>query len=252
MKVLQITDLHIGREGEDTGGVDVRKNFLSLLDIISHQDIDHVVVTGDLCYDNGEEEIYDWIKTKLNQLNIPVNYIAGNHDDSILMGNCLGISDQLIENEIYYHKRLCNQDCLFLDSGKGTLSDKQYEWLGKQLQTINKDVVIFIHHPPMKCGVPFMDNKYALQDIERLQEVLFAYPHAISIYCGHYHVDKVIRYKNITLHITPSTYFQIDQSVEDFKIDHHHIGFRIIDFADEKLTSEVQYFVGHKLKVESI
>ena len=46
MRILHLTDLHIGEEGEDTYGVDVRANFLDILSKIPLMQPDLLVVTG--------------------------------------------------------------------------------------------------------------------------------------------------------------------------------------------------------------
>ena len=58
MRILHLTDLHIGEEGEDTYGVDVRANFLDILSKIPLMQPDLLVVTGDLCFRDGQEKIY--------------------------------------------------------------------------------------------------------------------------------------------------------------------------------------------------
>ena len=48
MHLIQITDLHIGFEDEETNGVDVRNNFLKTLGAISKEQVDALIITGDL------------------------------------------------------------------------------------------------------------------------------------------------------------------------------------------------------------
>ena len=71
MKIAQLTDLHIGLEGQDTYNVDVRDNFLQILGEVVYAEPDLIVLTGDLCFDQGLKEIYVWIKDKLDNTNIP-------------------------------------------------------------------------------------------------------------------------------------------------------------------------------------
>ena len=65
MRILQITDLHIGGVHEDTFGVDVRKNFDTILEKARKSAPDLIVITGDLCFETGNKEIYYWIHSKL-------------------------------------------------------------------------------------------------------------------------------------------------------------------------------------------
>ena len=80
MKIIQITDLHIGEEGEDSHGVDVRQNFQDILKTIRHIGPDLIVLTGDLCLNSGNPRIYQWVRSHLDYLGIPYTAIGGNHD----------------------------------------------------------------------------------------------------------------------------------------------------------------------------
>ena len=103
-----------------------------------------------------------------------------------------------------------------------------------------------MHHPPMEAGVPFMDGKYPLQDMEAVQAVLFEHPHRIAIFCGHYHVEKSLQLRNLNVFITPSSFFQIDQFSPEFKVDHHSIALRVIDVVGGQLRTTVRYLRGNK------
>ena len=85
MKLIQITDLHIDRAGECPFDIDVRKNFFDILDAVIKEQPDHLIVTGDLCYRDGEDNIYRWIRAQLDGLPFPYEIIAGNHDNSVMM-----------------------------------------------------------------------------------------------------------------------------------------------------------------------
>jgi Icc protein len=130
---------------------------------------------------------------------------------------------------------------LFLDTTPGELSANQQAWLRNQLSASDREALVFMHHPPLAAGVPYMDNNYPLQNRQAVQAIFFAHPHPITVFCGHYHVEKTIRQQNLTVYITPATYFQIDQFQADFAVDHQRPGFRIIDLAEDKIRHTVRY-----------
>ena len=241
MKIVQITDLHIGKEGEDTYGIDVRANFLKVKQAIIQTQPDHLVLSGDLCFDIGDKTVYQWIKTHLDEINIPYDVISGNHDDPLMLAEIFGLKDQLNNNQLYFSKAIGGYPFLFLDTTTGVVSDEQLRWLKKELKPYKREVVIFMHHPPVKAGVPFMDVKYPLRNKPAVQEILFNHPYPISIFTGHYHVEKNIRHGNTVVHITPSCFFQIDQKEAEFKVDHHRIGFREITFENGTIMDTVRY-----------
>ncbi|WP_353484316.1 metallophosphoesterase [Haliscomenobacter sp.] len=241
MRVIQITDLHIGREGEDTYLVDVRENFRRIIAAVQERRPDFLVLSGDLCYSQGELDIYNWIKPSVDQLNIPYEVMAGNHDDFQLVAKAFGRDSDLKSDGLYYTRTWEGKPIVFMDTSKYIVAEEQLAWVEAQLKQLKGDIVLFIHHPPLLVGMPFMDNNYALKDRNPLLDILSAYPGNIDVFCGHYHIDRTIRWKNLLVHVTPSCFFQIDSYAEDFKVDHYRIAFREISFLPELTISAVHY-----------
>jgi len=246
MRLIQITDLHISVEDDFPYTIDVRKNFLKVLRAAKALQPDHIILTGDLCFDDGDESIYLWIKKHIDRTKIPYSVISGNHDNSDILAKAFGVEQFLTDGELYYAKKIGKKICLFLDSSRGFHSIVQQKWLKRQMQSAKEDIVVFMHHPPFKVGVPFMDNKHALQDMKAIQKIMHNYDHNVTVFCGHYHVDKTIHSKNVMLQITPSCFFQIDQNAPEFKVDHHQIAFREIKFENQYVSTTLKYFTGYK------
>jgi len=241
MKIIQLTDLHIGKEGEHTADVDVRSNFLNLLNTVQATEPDLLVISGDLCYDDGDAETYQWILEQLKETAIPFLAIPGNHDDSKLLATGLELDILLKKDELYFVKKWGDWTCLFLDSAIGTMSDEQYTFIANELTKISDKCLVFIHHPSAYCGVPFMDKKYSFQEMEKLQSAFSNYSGTLNIFCGHYHVHKTTYTHNQIIHISPSSFFQIDQHSSDFKVDHYRIGYREIELHEGRLETSVHY-----------
>lgn len=247
MKIVQITDLHVAGENDVTNGVDVRRNFLDVLKAARNASPDLLVLSGDLCYNQADEGIYAWIRSHLDFIKIPYAIIAGNHDNSEVMAKAFNLEHLLVSGELYYKRETKTNSLLFLETSTGYVSEEQLIWLEHELAQLEKDSVIFMHHPPVIAGVPHMDNNFPLHNMEVLQEVLFRVPHHLSIFCGHYHVERTLCLKNLTVHITPSTYFQIDWRHEEFKVDHLRIAMREIEIhPNGTVASTVIYFEGNK------
>lgn len=247
MKLVQITDLHVAGEHDLTNGVDVRRNFLDILKATKALSPDLIVLSGDLCYDKADENVYHWIKSHLDFIKIPYTIIGGNHDNSKMIARVFKIEHLLVSDELYYKRIAGNNTLLFLETSSGYVSREQLIWIEYELSRLDHDSVIFMHHPPVIAGVPHMDLNYPLRNMEAVQEVFFQFPHHLSIFCGHYHVEKTLCVKNLTVHITPSTYFQIDWQQESFKVDHLRIALREINLRDDGIVeSAVVYFEGNK------
>ncbi len=144
MKIVQITDLHIDEKGEFPFDIDVRKNFTNILRATRDIEPDHLVVSGDLCYRTGEKSIYKWVKNRLDLQDIPYSIIAGNHDDSVLMAEVFQLQHLLNEQELYFAKKIGKTSCLFLDTARGFHSERQLNWLKRQLKNSKEELIIFM------------------------------------------------------------------------------------------------------------
>jgi len=245
MKIIQLSDSHIGRLTDITSGIDVRRNFEFLLEKVVKEKPDLLVHTGDICYEIPEEEIYDWAKKKLITTNLPFSIIAGNHDDSALMCNVFYQKPDI--QEYYYTLNFQNTKLIFLDTCRGDMSEEQYKWLEKELVT-EKNIVIFMHHPPIKMGVPFMDNKYAFRSSEKFCKLFESIYHNVFIFCGHYHHERTVKRFPLEINICPSTYYELNDFKENFAVSNDHIGYRVINIDDNgKISSFTKYFKGFTL-----
>ena len=241
MRIAQITDLHIDAEGETLLGVDVRGNFLKLLEVVRELCPQRIVLSGDLSNREDDRSVYAWIKSQLDSLAIPYELISGNHDDPKVMAEVFGRQADLHHQELYFAREWDGWPVFFLDTTTGFLSLIQQEWLKEQLRQCNREAIIFMHHPPFFADVPHMDNKYPLRNRDDVEKILFAHPHSLTIFSGHYHVEKCINKRNVTAYITPSGYFQIDQHHEDFQVDHYRPGLREITLNGEAILHTVLY-----------
>jgi len=247
-RIAQITDLHIGDENEYPFGIDLRTNLRRVLEDIEKMDVDLLVLTGDLCLDEPHMEHYHWIKSQLKNLDIPYEVIGGNHDDISLMTLAMMEEDLSTEEGEYYFSDIIHEHAiLYLDSSKGTLSEVQLEWIRSQTDHIKQNsLIIFIHHPPVKAGVPHMDRKYPLTNGEELMDILFEFDGNVQVFTGHYHVDRCVVAGNVSIYVTPSLFMQLSAFSDGFSIEHYRIGYRIIDLIGERSRHTVRYFPGNR------
>lgn len=242
IRFIQITDLHIPSAGEKPRNLDIRTNFLRLLDKAKSHHPEFLVLTGDLCFKDGQPEIYDWIKKQLDQTGLPYWLIPGNHDDSVMLAQQFGLEHYLRAGTLFFEQELQNgTKMLFLDTARKELSDVQMEWLANRLSIYSGPVLLFIHHPVLPAGTPFMDETHALANQDQVASILMEYPENVYLYSGHFHIDKVVIRKNLIQHITPSCFLQISQWAHEFEVDHYRIGFREIILNEQEIMSTVVY-----------
>ncbi len=234
MKIIQITDLHIGKEDELPVGMDVRGNFASVLEKAAAMKPDYLVLSGDLSFHDGDPEACEWVRSLVVPLGIPFEVIPGNHDDPAVLARVFGYEKEgFHQNELYFSRQWGAHTILFLDTSQGTMSPVQWRWLETQLAGWTApSALIFMHHPPLIAGVPFMDRNYPFRQIPEFERLVRTYPHAYQVFCGHYHAEKTVAYPNVNVFITPSTFFQIAQHTDTLQIDHSRPAFRLIDLQE--------------------
>jgi len=242
MVIAQITDIHISPDLKPVHEVDVKANFRRILsDIKKEESVTHIVLTGDLCFNDPLSSTMEWVRNELNSTGIPYFVIPGNHDDSVLMAQVFDLEYCLQGNELYYNEIIDGVNLIFLDSAKGSLSVDQEAWLKAVDAVIPGPSIIFMHHPPVDA-VPYMDKNYGLDEKESVMELLSAMRKPIAVFCGHYHVSKdIIGEGLLPVFITPSTFFQIDDQQEEFKVATKNIGWRMITMENELLKTEVNW-----------
>lgn len=240
MRIIQITDLHIYQNDQLVNGVDTRANFKNVLANIGNIEYDMVVITGDLCYSDGNKDVYKWIKRQLDEFEIK-NYhvLGGNHDNAEELAEVFEVEEFIFENELYY---FLEPGIIFLDTIKGYCSESQIKWFKEKIVSIkNLSPIIFMHHPPFKSGVPHMDRKYAFQQPELFNTICSLNDNKSFVFTGHYHNEISLITDNVNMFITPSTYVQIDMFEEDFQTSHSNPAFRVIDIDNSKIKTTVRY-----------
>ncbi|WP_266363522.1 metallophosphoesterase family protein [Tellurirhabdus rosea] len=249
MRIAFLTDLHVGTETQKPLGVEVRKNLADALRFVTDLQPDCLVIGGDICYQTGDRAIYRWVQPQLAEVSVPVYAISGNHDDSVLLAEELGFREDLHGNELFFARPLEALPALFLDTSKGYCSEAQWTWLKEQVSLVKGDLLVFMHHPPLLAGVGHMDANYAFQQRREMMALLHSVPGQVTVVCGHYHVEKVVRSRNVTVLITPSLFFQMKHDPVEVEIDHYRIGIRELNFSGEQQTSTVHYLEGNRAAV---
>ena len=247
MRIIQLTDIHLGLHAEDTRGVDTRKNYLDALAEIHTLSPDLLVISGDICYREPHQEIFDWVDESLQDLPFPVRMIAGNHDDIDMFNEAYLPAKSDGEGEKYYsaHFDAVDTSVIFLDTHRKRMGEAQLAYLQDEFRRVLGRIVIFMHHPPINAGVGYMDINHALDAQEVFAKVLEKAPSRPFIFSGHYHVEKTIATRHASTFITPSTFFQIKHDQDEFGVDHHEIGFRVIDLSSGKMMHRVHYLPGN-------
>jgi Icc protein len=238
IKIGQISDLHIGKDEELVQGIDVRKNFIIALEAMEKENLDLLVLSGDLS-DDGNIGAYEFVSQEMSQYKKPWCFIPGNHDNVHLMNQIFNIESDIRNGEYYYKKEIHNKTIFFLDSSSNSISSEQLEWFKKEAKKEDKEFLLFIHHPPCIAGHRFMDAKYALQNIDEVQHVLNQFNQLQYIFSGHYHSILTAEFGNKKVYICPSTQMLIDEFTPYFCLKSTRPSWRIIEWGDDFFETKV-------------
>jgi len=243
MVITIISDPHVAPEGERPFDVDTRGQFKIALELQKREESDLLILTGDISYRDGDEASYQWVKKQLDDNLTPYRIIGGNHDDSSLLANTFALEEHLHNSiELYYEEKIPGHHLIYLDSSIGSLSKLQWSWLREKLTEDTKlRKLIFMHHPPVKAGVPYMDNNHPFRESEEFVRLLEKTGTRPIVFCGHYHTEKSLILPQMDLFISPSPFFNIDDKYRDFQLLHNKACYRRVELVDDVLRTSVFY-----------
>jgi 3',5'-cyclic AMP phosphodiesterase CpdA len=214
--IAQITDMHIKPEGVLAyARVDTAAFLARAVDHILHLETrpDVVLGTGDLV-DGGSPEEYRRLRRLLAPLPMPVYLIPGNHDDRDALRAEFGRDgymprDGFIQYVVDGPLRLIALDTLLPGSGGGLLDKARLAWLDARLsEAPSRPALIFMHHPPFKTGLPYMDS-IGLEGAGALADVVRRHPQVESVVCGHLHRAIQSRWAGTVASTAPATAHQL-------------------------------------------
>ena len=133
-------------------------------------------------------------------------------------------------------------ELIFLDSSSAYVSQEQLSDLNNHIEDGNKQRIIFIHHPPIPSGHVYFDREWPLLNMAEVKPVIKRISQAsssLSIFCGHYHYEDLIKTNHFVMHVTPSTFIQIDPAYSKFKKLNEKTGWRKIEVNPSGIESQV-------------
>jgi len=213
MIIAQISDLHIAGPGKKTYGIaPMAENLGRTVDHVNglRPRPDLVIVTGDIAM-NGRQEEVELAVDLLNALQMPCYIVPGNHDDretlwSVCSGRyCPERHDEFISYVIDdFPVRLLGLDSTVPGQPGGEICPRRAAWLDARLgEEPEKPTVLFMHHPPVKCGVLETDVD-GFTGAERLGEIIGKYRNIEAVLCGHIHLPASVRWQGTVVSTAPS------------------------------------------------
>jgi len=213
MLIAQISDTHIAGWGKKT--FDVAPMAENLARCVEHinglqTQPDLVLVTGDIA-NSGLREETERAASILRELRFPFYVIPGNHDDRAAMIEIFGAdacpteSDEFVEYVVESGDlRLIAVDSTVPGAPGGEICERRAAWLDERLsEARTQPTVIFMHHPPVRFGVPETDVD-GFEGRDRFGSVVEKHPQIERILAGHIHLAALTRWRGVVVSTAPS------------------------------------------------
>lgn len=193
MKIAQISDLHITANGATFGVAPMAENLAKVVAHINIRQPDLVLITGDIA-NNAELAETARAAAILAKLEAPFYLTPGNHDDRAALKTAFPNAAIPAAEAAHLSYgvdagplRIIALDSSDPDAPNGRICTARAHWLEAELARSSTPTLIFMHHPPMKCGVEETD-KPPLEGAARLGKIIARHPQIQRILCGHIHL----------------------------------------------------------------
>jgi 3',5'-cyclic-AMP phosphodiesterase len=218
MTIVQISDLHVVAKDR----LCYRKvpTNAQLGEAITHLNSldpqpDAVIASGDLT-DHGRAEEYEMLREILADLIPPVFVIPGNHDRREVLLRTFASEDYMpplgapFINYVIdrFPLRLIGLDTTVPEHDYGMMCEQRLRWLDETLSArSDSPTLIFMHHPPFRTGVQWMDAA-GLQGSRMMEQVLLHHRQVVRVACGHIHRPIYLAWAGTIVSTSPSTCHQ--------------------------------------------
>ena len=238
-RILQISDLHLFADpAAELKGICTREGLQMVLAALREEAsrAELLIVTGDLAHDE-RLETYQALCELLAAWLPRVRVLPGNHDDRGFMRQAFGDIVLAAGERNVFAERTGNWRLFGLDSQipgavAGELGAEQLAWLEQQLAAAFGPTILFLHHPPVPVGSPWLDQ-IGLTDAPALWELLERFPQVKLICTGHIHQELTVRRGGVTVLATPSTGVQFRPETESLVVDDLPPGYRLLELGDD-------------------
>jgi 3',5'-cyclic AMP phosphodiesterase CpdA len=219
MLIAQISDVHVQEKGiGKIAGVNCNDALSAAIREVSgfSPAPDAVIITGDLTH-RGQIAEYETLAHLLEQLKIPYYLLLGNHDERNAFRKVFGQLPYIAQDQKFchyvvedYQLRIIALDTTVGEHHHGELCPTRLTWLEEQLQNApEKPTMIFMHHPPVRVGIDWMDGIGLLSGAAELADIVRRWPQVRGIHCGHIHRTIQSGIGGVPVGVAPSTCFAV-------------------------------------------
>jgi len=243
LKIIQITDSHLFSSNKQLMmGSRNNENFFDVVYKIKNNhlhDADLIFLTGDLSQDKTIRS-YQHIASALKDINIPIYWIPGNHDNKDNMSKVFS-NYPLFQSKRYLD--LKNWVFVFLNTqntglDSGFLDQDELAFLDDLINKNKhkkKNIAIVMHHHPIEFNTPLIDS-YILENRNVFWSAIKK-SNVKVVLCGHVHGDYGFDINNIRIESAPATCFQFKKGASNLELE-KNIGYKIHYFGYNIVKSQ--------------
>ncbi|MFO7321426.1 MAG: metallophosphoesterase [Chloroflexota bacterium] len=221
LRFVHISDTHIHHDPNYTlpeashTPVDGARALVNAINSLPFQP-DFVLHTGDVAYD-PDPQAYVTALEVLSQINYPIYYLAGNHDDvELLQQIMLKREEPLIPFDYQFEVKGVQIACVDsngpAEKPAGSVSKDQLARLEGICKAKNDDrpLVVAVHHNVLPTGIPWWDEFMRMTNGEQFHEALLHGRHRLrGVFHGHVHQSVDIYRDGILYSGVASSWYQI-------------------------------------------
>ena len=218
MLIAHISDPHVAGWGKKAYNIaPTAENLARCVDHINrlNPQPELVLITGDIT-SGGLPEEAERAAAVLKKLRFPFYLVPGNHDNRSDLwtvfggGACPSKTGKFINYVIEgYDIRLIGLDSTVPGAPGGKICKARADWLDARLaESEKRPTVIFLHHPPVRCGVLETDED-GFEGVNIFGDIIEKYVNIERVLCGHIHLEAHAAWRGTVVSAAPSTGMQL-------------------------------------------
>ncbi len=238
-RILHLSDTHVTASGFDADGVNALASLdWVLFDCRRLEDLDLVIVSGDIA-DDGSEEGCRLVRERVGKFaeerGIPHIYTTGNHDrrpafskalgsghlqaDGADIGRILtGCGEEVAAVSEVAGLRVVTLDSLVPGRVHGVISQAQLDALAEVLTTpAPSGTVVAFHHPPMHVPTAPWMVEAGLHNRDAVSSVIEG-SDVVAVLCGHFHLQLAGQLGGVAVWATPGVVTRNDLTAAPHRI----------------------------------
>lgn len=248
--IVHISDTHIGPTPDyELYGCNTLHRARRMIETINTLPVapDFVLHTGDVV-SHPDEAAYRLAAEVFTLLHVPMYFVSGNHDASMMIATYLkmGPVSSVHERSLAYTLMVKGVRFIVLDGRgpdeidpHGLLAEPQFAFLLDALERDSAPVAVAVHFPPIRLDSRWLDDYMLLLNGERLHETLVPFRHRLrGVFFGHVHRGMTLFRDGILYSSVASTIgqFMAWPGNEGVQLDLHHPPcFNFITFIEDQV-----------------